>query len=195
MVFGSWLQAGEGAEWWSEETVAVVTGANRGIGLEVCRQLADKGLTVIMTARKPQEQLSSAAQQFLQEAAETGRKNVIFHTLDITQQQSVLDFVDWLKLTVGFADILVNHAAVDNSVIDWNLKEWNNVDQSTMLALLTWANGVSDKYESARGCLETNFYGTKRLTKALLPLLRPSSHKPRIVKRLIQIWTTVSSKG
>ncbi|KAF3788918.1 (+)-neomenthol dehydrogenase [Nymphaea thermarum] len=174
-------QAGEPAAWWSEETVAVVTGANRGIGLEVCRQLADKGLTVIMTARKPQEQLSSAARQFLQEAAETGRKNVIFHTLDITQQQSVLDFVDWLKLSVGFADILVNNAAVDNSVIDWDLKDWNNVDQSTMLAILTWANGVTDKYESARGCLETNFYGTKRLTKALLPLLRRSSHKQRIV--------------
>ncbi|XP_031482710.2 (+)-neomenthol dehydrogenase-like [Nymphaea colorata] len=173
--------AGEGAEWWSEETVAVVTGANRGIGLEVCRQLADKGLTVIMTARKPQEQLSNAAQQFLQEAAETGRKNVIFHTLDITQQQSVLDFVDWLKLTVGFADILVNNAAIDNSVIDWDFKKRNNVDQSTILALLTSANGVSNKYELARSCLETNFHGTGRLTKALLPLLRPSSHKPRIV--------------
>ncbi|KAF3772207.1 (+)-neomenthol dehydrogenase, partial [Nymphaea thermarum] len=46
---------------------------------------------------------------------------------------------------------------------------------------LVWANRTSDKFKSARGCLETNFYGTKRLTKALLPLLRPSSHKPRIV--------------
>ncbi|KAF3790215.1 hypothetical protein EJ110_NYTH16737 [Nymphaea thermarum] len=97
----------KGSEWWSGETVAVVTGGNRGIGLEVCRQLADKGLTVIMTARQPQEQLSVPAQQFLQEAAEAKRKNVI-STLDITQQQSVLDFVDWLKLRVGFVDILVS---------------------------------------------------------------------------------------
>ncbi|XP_031497957.2 short-chain dehydrogenase/reductase 2b-like [Nymphaea colorata] len=96
------------SEWWSGETVAVVTGGNRGIGLEVCRQLAHKGITVIMTARQPHEQLSVPAQQFLQEAAEAERKNVIFHTLDITQQQSVLEFVDWLKLRVGFVDILVS---------------------------------------------------------------------------------------
>ncbi|CAN6466497.1 unnamed protein product [Victoria cruziana] len=94
--------------WWSRDTVVVVTGGNRGIGLEVCRQLAAKGLTVIMTARKPQEQLSPPAQQFLQETAEMGRKNVIFHALDITQQRSVTDFVDWLKLRVGFIDILVS---------------------------------------------------------------------------------------
>ncbi|KAF3790211.1 Carbonyl reductase NADPH 1 [Nymphaea thermarum] len=146
-----WSQETEGSEWWSGETVAVVTGGNRGIGLEICRQLADKGLTVIMTARKPQEQLSSSAQLFLQEAA---RKKVIFHALDITQQQSVVDFVNWLKLRVGFVDILVN---------------------------FTCAGGTSESYESAKECIDTNYYGTKRLTDALLPFLRPSPYKPRIV--------------
>ncbi|XP_031496599.1 short-chain dehydrogenase/reductase 2b-like [Nymphaea colorata] len=173
--------AEDGAEWWSEETVAVVTGASRGIGLEVCRQLADKGLTVVMTARKPQERLSEPAQLFLQEAAEAGKKKIIFHTLDITQQQSVMDFVDWLKQHVGFVDILVNNAGVNNSAIDWGAVESDDNDKRAVMGHLVWANGTSDRYKSARGCLETNFYGTKRLTKALLPLLRPSSHKPRIV--------------
>ncbi|KAF3787755.1 hypothetical protein EJ110_NYTH22421 [Nymphaea thermarum] len=177
----SWLQAGEGAEWWSGETVAVVTGANRGIGLEICRQLAGKGLIVIMTARKPQEQLSSSAQQFLQEAAEMGRKNVIFHNLDTTQEQSVLDFVDWLKSLDWFVDILVNNAGVLSAVIDWDFMKRDNIDTRTIVAHPTWTEGISEKYESAKHNIETNFYGTKRLTKALLPLLRPSSYKPRIV--------------
>ncbi|KAF3787752.1 Short-chain dehydrogenase/reductase 2b [Nymphaea thermarum] len=174
--------AADGAEWWSEATVAVVTGASRRIGLEVCRQLADKGLTVIMTARQPQEQLPVLAQQFLQEAAEAERKKkIIFHSLDITQQQSVMDFVVWLKQHVGFVDILVNNAGVNNSAIDWGVVERDDDDKRAVMGHLVWANGTSDRYKSARGCLETNFYGTKRLTKALLPLLRPSSHKPRIV--------------
>ncbi|KAF3787759.1 11-beta-hydroxysteroid dehydrogenase 1B, partial [Nymphaea thermarum] len=176
--------AGEGAEWWSGETVAVVTGANRGIGLEICRQLAGKGLTVIMTARKPKELLSSSAQQFLQEAAEMGRKNVIFHTLDTTQEQSVLDFVDWLKSHDWFVDILVNNAGVANPVIDWDFVERNNIDTRTIVVHPTWTEGISEKYESAKDCVETNFYGTKRLTKALLPFLRPSSYKPRILNHL-----------
>ncbi|CAN6466496.1 unnamed protein product [Victoria cruziana] len=169
--------------WWSRDTVVVVTGGNRGIGLEVCRQLAAKGLTVIMTARKPQEQLSPPAQQFLQETAEMGRKNVIFHALDITQQRSVTDFVDWLKLRVGFIDILINNAAILN--VDWKFLEQNNVDIRTFLdctrSYPTCMDGKSEEYESARACIETNYHGTKRVAKALLPLLRRSPYKPRIV--------------
>ncbi|XP_049935796.1 (-)-isopiperitenone reductase-like isoform X2 [Nymphaea colorata] len=134
-----------------------------------------------MTARRPQDELSASAQQFLQEAAQLGRKKVIFHTLDITQQQSVMDFVDWLKLHVGFIDNLVNKAAVLNA--DWKFLE--NVDMRTFLDYTQvnppCLNGILVKQESAKDCIETNFYGTNRVTKALLPLLRPSSYKPGIV--------------
>ncbi|XP_031496603.1 short-chain dehydrogenase/reductase 2b-like isoform X1 [Nymphaea colorata] len=171
----------KGSEWWSGETVAVVTGGNRGIGLEVCRQLADKGLTVIMTARQPQEQLSVPAQQFLQEAAEAKRKNVIFHTLDITQQQSVLDFVDWLKLRVGLVDILVNNAAIQKAEVHWKFMEHNNVDPNTFLSNFDYGGGTRESYESAKECIDTNYYGTVKLTEALLPFLRLSPHNARIV--------------
>ncbi|KAF3787055.1 Carbonyl reductase NADPH 1 [Nymphaea thermarum] len=171
----------KGSEWWSGETVAVVTGANRGIGLEICRQLADKGLTVIMTARKPQEQLSSSAKQFLQEAAELGRKNVIFHTLDIGQEQSVLDFVDWLKLHVGNIDILVNNAAIQTAEIDWGFLKQNHIDIGTFLRTPDCGRGTSESHGLAKECIHTNYHGTKTLTNALLPLLRPSPYKARII--------------
>ncbi|XP_031494057.1 short-chain dehydrogenase/reductase 2b-like [Nymphaea colorata] len=169
--------ATESQRWWSEETVAVVTGANRGIGLEITRQLADKGITVIMTARKPQEELSSAAGTFLQE----GRRNVVFHTLDIDQPQSVLEFVQWLKTKAGFVDILVNNAGVAKSEVDWEFVQKNNVDSATIIGDIRWMDGISEKYESAKECIGTNYYGTKRVTEALVPLLRPSSYQPRIV--------------
>ncbi|KAF3787059.1 Gluconate 5-dehydrogenase [Nymphaea thermarum] len=150
------LQEAKGSEWWSGETVAVVTGANRGIGLEICRQLADKGLTVIMTARKQQEQLSSSAKQFLQEAAELGRKNVIFHTLDIGQEQSVLDFVDWLKLHVGNIDILVNNAAIGTADIDWGFLKQNHIHIRTFLGTPNCGGGTSESHELAKECIQTN---------------------------------------
>ncbi|XP_031477544.1 short-chain dehydrogenase/reductase 2b-like [Nymphaea colorata] len=171
----------KGSEWWSGETVAVVTGANRGIGLEICRQLADKGLIVIMTARKPQEELSSSAKQFLQEAAEMGRKNVIFHTLDIGQEQSVLDFVDWLKLHVGNIDILVNNAGIQTADVDWGFLKQNNIDVRTFLGTPNCGSGTSESHELAKECINNNYYGTKMLTNAILPLLRPSPYKARIV--------------
>jgi NAD(P)-dependent dehydrogenase (short-subunit alcohol dehydrogenase family) len=46
------------------DKVAVVTGAGRGIGLEVCRQLAERGMTVVLTARDP-EKAKAAAEQLV----------------------------------------------------------------------------------------------------------------------------------
>ncbi|KAG4922464.1 hypothetical protein JHK86_051277 [Glycine max] len=46
--------------WWSKETVAVVTGGNRGIGFEICRQLAGHGVTVVLTSRDESVGIESA---------------------------------------------------------------------------------------------------------------------------------------
>ncbi|CAN6446033.1 unnamed protein product [Victoria cruziana] len=168
------------SEWWSGETVAVVTGAGRGLGLEICRQLADKGLTVVMTARTPQEKLSSSAKQFLRDSEEAG-KNVIFHTLDIGEERSVQDFVDWLKLHVGYVDILVNNAGIQTAEVDWKFLKRENVDIKVFLEKADCGGGTFESFESAKKCLDINYFGTKKLTSSLLPLLRPSFHNPRIV--------------
>lgn len=79
--------------------VAVVTGGNRGIGLEIGRQLAALGVRVVLAARNGAE--GEAAAQA------TGAE---FHALDVTDAASIADFSGWLEQRHGRLDILVNNA-------------------------------------------------------------------------------------
>lgn len=87
--------------WWSSETVAVVTGANRGIGFEIARQLAGHGLTVILTSRDYSVGVEAA--KVLQE----GGLNVDVHQLDVLDPASIQEFCDWIKEKYNGIDILV----------------------------------------------------------------------------------------
>ncbi|TVU15084.1 hypothetical protein EJB05_38586, partial [Eragrostis curvula] len=87
--------------------IAVVTGANKGIGLEVCRQLAVRGVTVVLTARD--ETRGAAAVEKLKEL---GLSDVVFHQLDVTDPSSISRLADFLRSRFGKLDILVNNAAI-----------------------------------------------------------------------------------
>jgi len=82
--------------------VAVVTGGNRGIGLEICRQLASNGVTVVLTARE--EKRGAEAVSIL---GSLGLPNVAFHQLDISDPSSALRLADFVKEKFGKLDILV----------------------------------------------------------------------------------------
>ena len=82
-------------------TISLVTGANRGIGREVCRQLAELGHTVILTARDP----GAAAQAAQAVRAEPMR-------LDVTDPASVTSAAYWTRQRYGKLDVLVNNAAI-----------------------------------------------------------------------------------
>jgi len=82
-------------------TISLVTGANRGIGREVCRQLAELGHTVILTARDP----GAAAQAAQAVRAEPMR-------LDVTDPASVTSAAQWTRQRYGKLDVLVNNAAI-----------------------------------------------------------------------------------
>ena len=82
-------------------TISLVTGANRGIGREVCRQLAELGHTVILTARDPGA--AGIAAQAVR--AEPMR-------LDVTDRASVADAAHWTRQRYGKLDVLVNNAAI-----------------------------------------------------------------------------------
>jgi (+)-neomenthol dehydrogenase len=82
--------------------VAVVTGANKGIGLEICRQLASNGVTVILTARD--EKRGAAAVDALRELR---LLDVVFHQLDVREPSSAARLADFVRDKFGKLDILV----------------------------------------------------------------------------------------
>ncbi|XP_059077497.1 (-)-isopiperitenone reductase-like [Cryptomeria japonica] len=88
--------------WWTKESVALVTGANKGIGFEVARQLCEKGLTVILTARN--EERGRAALQSLR--AQGFQHNLEFFPFDVTSDESACRLAEWIKHTYGKLDIL-----------------------------------------------------------------------------------------
>ncbi|XP_058786413.1 (+)-neomenthol dehydrogenase-like [Vicia villosa] len=137
--------------WWSKETIAVVTGGNRGIGFEISRQLADHGVTVVLTSRDASVGVEST--KVLQE----GGLDVDCHQLDILDSSSVNEFAEWLKEKYGGLDILVNNAGVNSN------------------------SGSEIEVENARKCIETNYYGTKRMIEAMMPLMKKSAAGARIV--------------
>jgi NAD(P)-dependent dehydrogenase (short-subunit alcohol dehydrogenase family) len=133
--------------------VVVVSGANRGIGREVARQLALRGDTVILGARDLTKGEQAAAQLAREGAVTLPRQ------LDVTDPASVERLAAALADQYGRVDALVNNAAI-------------NYD--------TWQRASTADLEVVRQTLDTNLLGAWRVTLALLPLLRGSAH-PRVV--------------
>lgn len=163
-------------KWWTENTVAVVAGSSRGIGLETVRHLAKQGLTVVLTARNDAHGLAIA-----KSVVDEGYPNVHFHQLDVQSDQSVLLLADWIQNKFGGIDILINNAAVIGAKIDWDLWESRGISRLGLLANRSFIEGFSEDYNSGKACLDINYFGAKRMVKALLPLLKPSSCGSRIV--------------
>ncbi|EES11175.1 hypothetical protein BDA96_06G174400 [Sorghum bicolor] len=150
--------------------VAVVTGGNKGIGLEVCRQLASNGITVVLTARD--EKRGAAAVEELKDA---GLSDVIFHQLEVTDAQSIARLAGFLKARFGKLDILVNNAAiggVETLPIE-NPAEIKGLDAFQMMQWM--GKQCRPTSDAAKAGIQTNYYGVKNVTEALLPLLQASS--------------------
>ncbi|KAK7319804.1 hypothetical protein RJT34_04530 [Clitoria ternatea] len=134
--------------WWSNETVAVVTGGNRGIGFALVKRLAEFGLNVVLTARDKQK--GEAALETLKAQGFTA--NLHFLLLDVSDPLSISNFASSFQAKFGpTLDILVNNAGVS----------YNDLDENSV--------------EHAESVINTNFYGPKLLIQALLPLFRSSS--------------------
>ncbi|KAK3154740.1 hypothetical protein QOZ80_2BG0194550 [Eleusine coracana subsp. coracana] len=153
--------------------VAVVTGGNRGIGLEICRQLASNGVSVVLTARD--EKKGSQAAEDLQKS---GLSDVIFHRLDIADRSSVRQLAEFVKTEFGKLDILVNNAAIAGTTIDpERLQELQKQKPEANLRAFVdgYMGNLQQNYEMAKECLEVNFDATKDVTDCMIPLLMLSS--------------------
>lgn len=151
----------------NQQRIALVTGANRGIGLEVCRQLAAEGFDVILTARHAVK--GDAA------AAELKREglNVTAYALDVSDTASIEAARDRLQNERGVLDVLVNNAG-------------GNYD--------TWEDVLNVDFDTVQETLRLNTLGPWRMTLAFLPLLRKSQH-PRVVNVSSQAGSWSSQTG
>nr|CAB3486758.1 unnamed protein product [Digitaria exilis] len=134
---------------WRSKRVAVVTGGNKGIGLEVCRQLAGNGVAVVLTARD-----KARGEAAVEKLRGDGLSSVIFHQLEVTDARSVARLADFLKAHVGKLDF----AGMDEGQMSERMQR-----------------NTRETYNSAKETLETNYYGTKHVTQALLLLLHSST--------------------
>ncbi len=90
----------------SPQPVAIVTGGNKGLGLETCKQLCTAGYQVVLTARDNERGRIAA------EGLREGGTDVVFQQLDITSQPSIERFAAWAVGDLERIDALVNNAAV-----------------------------------------------------------------------------------
>lgn len=123
--------------------VALITGANKGLGLEIARQLGQQGIIVVLGARQGKAEAPAAALR---------AQGLDAHTveLDVTQAADIAALPSFFQDTFGRLDILVNNAGVQLDV----------------------GPGFDTSPDALRQTYEANVIGPYTITQALLPLLR-----------------------
>lgn len=129
--------------------IALVTGANRGIGFETCKQLSQLDITVLLTSRDTTKG-EVAAKQLTDKGLD-----VIFFQLDVSDRSNIKDIFTKIKRQFGCLDILINNAAI-----------LYDKDQSTMNADLELVNKA----------LTTNLFGPWLLCQAFIPLMEKNGY-------------------
>ena len=140
-----------------DKRIALVTGANQGVGFQVAKELAASGATVLAGSRDLTR--GEAA------AKEIG-SGAIPLQLDVTSQDSIRAAADRIRTAFGRLDLLVNNAAISNtSKGEMSLQEYAQLSKASNISL-----------DEVRAIWETNVFGALAVYQALLPLLRESSN-------------------
>lgn len=129
----------------AEQRVALVTGGNRGIGHEICRQLAKVGLQVILGSRDPVRGLTAAGPMISEGLSVEARQ------LDVASTQSINDCMNWIRRDIGRLDVLVNNAGI--------MVEEEDLDAESEL-------------EIVRDTMQTNVYGPLLLSRLAIPIMK-----------------------
>src|ERR1700745_3987938 len=137
----------------SELPVAVVTGGNRGIGLEVCRRLSNLGYAVVLGSRDLRR-----AEIAAKEIDPEGERITPCH-IEVDNSVNIDALGEWVKERFGRVDAIVNNASTAPDL---------------------WAMAGSTDLSPVAEALDINLFGAWRVTQALLPMLR-SSPRARVV--------------
>ncbi len=128
----------------ADPPIALVSGGNRGLGLEICRGLAQKGMRVILTCR------DEARGRSVVQGLNSLHGSVVYHPLDVTQPDSILALHGFVTEQYGRLDVLINNAAI---LVDKGMR----IDET----------GPERFLET----LDTNFMGPLRLCQAFIPMM------------------------
>ena len=150
--------------------VALVTGANQGIGLQIAKELAAKNFTVLVGSRDYARG---------EEAAKTVDGDAHALQLDVTDQASIAAAAERVRHEFGRLDVLINNAAISNT----GLRPGIPIEE---YAKSTRPSTVS--LDEMRAVFETNVFGVVAVTQAMLPLLRESS-----AARIVNVSSGVGS--
>jgi NAD(P)-dependent dehydrogenase (short-subunit alcohol dehydrogenase family) len=138
----------------SNKKVALVTGSNRGLGFETCKQLAEKGITPILTSRNPEAGLQAAKK------LENLGLSVVHQTLDVVDQKSIARVYELISKQFGKLDILINNAGVFR----------DDTDSPEGASLFT------TQIDTIRTTLETNTFGAIRMIQTFVPLMKKQNY-------------------
>lgn len=128
-----------------DQRIALVTGANRGIGFETCRQLLQAGYRVILTSRN-----SLKGQEAARKLEGTGT-GIAFHQLDVDNPDSIAALKEFVETEFGRLDVLVNNAAIHYD---------------------TWQKVTKPDFKTVEEAITTNLLGPWRMCVAFLPLMQ-----------------------
>jgi NAD(P)-dependent dehydrogenase (short-subunit alcohol dehydrogenase family) len=137
----------------SELPVAVVTGGNRGVGLEVCRRLSNLGYAVVLGSRDLRR-----AEIAAKEIDPEGERIIPCH-IEVDNSVNIAALGEWVKERFGRVDAVVNNASTAPDL---------------------WAMAGNTDLSPVAEALDINLFGAWRVTQVLLPMLR-SSPRPRVV--------------
>ncbi len=136
--------------------IALITGANQGVGFQVAKELAADGVTVLVGSRNA-DRGYAAAQQIGQGA--------IAIQIDVTDRLSIADAAGRIRQEFGRLDLLVNNAAISNTRKgNLSLQEYAKISRASNASL-----------DEIRTVWETNVFGALAVYQAMLPLLQESS--------------------
>jgi NAD(P)-dependent dehydrogenase (short-subunit alcohol dehydrogenase family) len=152
-----------------DKRIALVTGANQGVGLQVAKELVANGVTVLVGSRNFER--GEAA------AKEIGRGAIALQ-LDVTDRVSIAEAAERIREKFGRLDLLVQNAAISNTRKgSLSLQEYAEVTRASNAPL-----------DEVRTVWETNVFGVLAVYQAMLPLLRESSDA-----RIVNVSSAVGS--
>ncbi len=134
--------------------VALITGANQGIGLQIAKDLVPHGFTVLVGSRNFERGQAAAK--------EVGPEALAIH-LDVTDENSIVAAAKRIRSELGRLDVLINNAAISNTKMPpgMSVEEYSKSTRPSNVSL-----------DELRAVFETNVFGVVAVTQAMLPLLR-----------------------